>query len=226
MEFLLDTVDIAAIQKYVNIIPLSGVTSNPSIVKKAGKIDFFSHMRQIRQIIGPDATLHAQVVGTTTDAMLDDAHHILKEIDDQVYIKVPTNEAGLAAIKQLKAENVNVTATAIYTTFQGNLAIAAGADYLAPYYNRMVNMDIDADRVIHDLATQIERDHAKTKILAASFHTVQQVNAAFANGAQAATMGADILQTALNVPAIGAAVADFTHDWESLYGQDSTITSL
>ena len=73
MEFLLDTVHIEDIKKYVDIIPLSGVTSNPSIVKKEGRIDFFKHMRAVRQIIGDQATLHIQAVGQTTDAMLQDA---------------------------------------------------------------------------------------------------------------------------------------------------------
>ncbi|RRK10085.1 fructose-6-phosphate aldolase [Lactiplantibacillus garii] len=226
MEFLLDTVHIDDIKKYAGIIPLSGVTSNPSIVKKEGKIDFFKHMRAIREIIGDQATFHIQAVGQTTEAMVEDAHTILKNVDDNVYVKIPTNEAGLAAIKQLKAEDVNVTATAIYTKFQGYLAMSAGADYLAPYYNRMVNMNINADEVIGELSTQIMRENSRTKILAASFHTVQQVNSAFEMGAQAATMSADIFKTALTAPAIGAAVNDFTADWESLYGQGSTISSL
>lgn len=226
MEFLLDTANLATIEKYNKIIPLSGVTSNPSIVKKEGKIDFFPHMRKIRAIIGKDKTFHIQVVGQTMSEMVEDAHTILKNVDADVYIKIPTNEQGLAAMKILKAEGVHITATAIYTEFQGNLAIAAGADYLAPYYNRMVNNNIDADEVIKHLSAQIERSQAKTKILAASFHTVQQVNAAFANGAQAATLGADILKTALNIPAIGDAVATFTNDWEETFGEGETVSSL
>lgn len=226
MEFLLDTVHIDDIKKYAGIIPLSGVTSNPSIVKKEGKIDFFNHMRTIREIIGDQASFHIQAVGQTTDTMIEDAHTILRNVDDNVFVKIPTNEAGLAAIKELKAEGINVTATAIYTKFQGYLAMTAGADYLAPYYNRMVNMNINADEVIGELSTQIMRENSTTKILAASFHTVQQVNSAFEMGAQAATMSADILQTALTAPAISAAVDGFTNDWESVYGQGSTISSL
>lgn len=226
MEFLLDTVHIEDIKKYASIMPLSGVTSNPSIVKKEGQIDFFPHMRAIRAIIGDQASFHIQAVGQTTEAMIQDAHTILENVDDNVFVKIPTNEAGLAAIKQLKAEGVNVTATAIYTKFQGYLAMSAGADYLAPYYNRMVNMNINADEVIGELANQIARENSTTKILAASFHTVQQVNSAFEMGAQAATMGVDILKTGLSAPAIGAAINDFTADWESLYGKDSTIASI
>lgn len=226
MELLLDTVHLDDIKKYDQIVTLAGVTSNPSIIKKEGKINLFQHLQQIRQMLGKKRALHVQVVGQTTEAMVADARLILAKIDPAVYIKIPTNEAGLAAMKILKKENVKITATAIYSEFQGRLAIAAGADYLAPYYNRMVNLGLDAQRILSNLANQIARDDAQTKILAASFHTVEQVNEAFQAGCQAATMGADIFQTALNNPAIQEAVADFTADWESMYGSKTTITSL
>ncbi|GAF39985.1 fructose-6-phosphate aldolase [Agrilactobacillus composti DSM 18527 = JCM 14202] len=226
MEFLLDTIDIPTITKYNQILPLAGVTSNPTIVKKAGKVDFFQQMRQIRQILDKGATLHAQVVSQDVPGMLADAHAILDNIDDQVYIKVPTTENGLAVMKQLKAEGHHVTATAIYTKFQGLLAIGAGADYIAPYYNRMANMNIDAAEVVHCFAQTIAQTHSTTKILAASFHNVGQVTAAIENGAQAVTMGADIVAAGLGMPAIASAVQDFGADWESLYGPGATVTSL
>ncbi|WLV76875.1 fructose-6-phosphate aldolase [Lacticaseibacillus parahuelsenbergensis] len=226
MEFLLDTIHIADIEKYAKIISLAGVTSNPTIVKKEGKANFFDHMRQIRSIIGRDKSLHVQAVGQTTDVIVKDAFAIVSNIDEDVFVKVPTNEAGLAAIKILKQNDVHVTATAIYSEFQGRLAIEAGSDYLAPYYNRMINMGIDAKQVIKHLAYQIALQHAPTKILAASFHTVGQVNDAFQAGAQAATMGVDILRSALQNPAISNAVLDFTKDWESVYGVGTNIATL
>lgn len=226
MEFLLDTVHIPDIEKYNEIIPLNGITSNPTICKKEGHFDFFNHMRTIRKIIGLEKTLHVQAVGQTTAEMIQDAHTILNEIDDQVYIKIPTNEAGLKAIKQLKSEHVNVTATAIYTSFQGLLAIQSGADYIAPYYNRMSNMNINAAQVINDFATTITRNQAHTKILAASSHNIEQVTTAFSAGAQAVTLGIDTLQSGLTMPAIKQAITDFTTDWEETFGSKTTITSL
>ncbi|MFT8312294.1 MAG: fructose-6-phosphate aldolase [Sporolactobacillus sp.] len=226
MEFLLDTIHLDAIKRYVKVIPLAGVTSNPSIVKKEGKIDLFTHLKTVRSIIGDQATLHVQVVSEDTEGMIKDAHTVLENVDRNVYIKVPVTEAGLAAIKRLKQENVNVTATAIYTKFQGYLAIQAGADYIAPYFNRMENMNIDAKASVAELAKAIERTGSRTKILAASFKNVGQVNTAFEAGAQAATMSADILASALGMPAINKAVTDFTADWESVFGKGETIYTL
>lgn len=226
MEFMLDTANLEEIKHYQRIAPISGVTSNPSIVKKEGKIDFFAHMNHIRQIIGPDKSLHIQVVATDYKGMLQDAKKILDKVDRDVFIKVPVNEVGLKVIKTLKKEGVNVTATAIYTKFQAYLAIAAGADYIAPYFNRMENVNVDPREAINQMAKEIKRTNSSTKILAASFKNASQVNGALENGAQAATMSPDIIKHALNLPTIEQAVNDFTHDWEEVFGENQPISKL
>lgn len=226
MEFMLDTANNADIKKFEKIIPLAGVTSNPSIVKNEGNIEFFSHMKQIRQIIGDDKSLHVQVVATDYEGMLKDAETILAKIDKNVFVKVPVSEEGIKIIKELKKREVNVTATAIYTKFQAYLAIAAGADYIAPYFNRMENLNIDPREAIAEMAKEISRTNSQTKILAASFKNVGQVNAALENGAHSATMGVDIIKSAFAMPSIEKAVVDFTSDWEASFGEGTTIASL
>ena len=226
MEFMLDTANIADIKKFEKIIPLAGVTSNPSIVKNEGNIEFFSHMKQIRQIIGDDKSLHVQVVATDYEGMLKDAETILAKIDKNVFVKVPVSEEGIKIIKELKKREVNVTATAIYTKFQAYLAIAAGADYIAPYFNRMENLNIDPREAIAEMAKEISRTNSQTKILAASFKNVGKVNAALENGAHSATMGVDIIKSAFAMPSIEKAVVDFTSDWEASFGEGTTIASL
>lgn len=212
MEFMLDTIDLEKIRYYQAVLPLAGVTSNPTILKQAGKIDFYAHLKEIQTIIG-SASLHVQVVGETVEEIICDAEEIIKHLDKEVYIKIPVNEAGLAAMKQLKQRGILLTATAIYTEFQGYLAIAAGADYLAPYYNRMENLNIDAADVIGTLVQEIDRTNSSSKVLAASFKNVAQVNQACRQGAQAITAGPDIFAQAFKMPAIQQAVTDFHNDW-------------
>lgn len=125
---------------------------------------------------------------------------------------------GRKVIRQLKADKINVTATAIYTKAQGFLAIAAGADYIAPYYNRMENMGIDSEDVIASFAEMIANDGAATQILAASFKNAGQVDKAFLAGAHTATVSPDVLENALQMPAILKTVDDFSEDWKTIYG--------
>ena len=226
MEFMLDTANISDIRKFIEIAPISGVTSNPSILKKEGKIEFFNHMKKIRNIIGEECTLHVQVIAQDYEGMMKDAKAILENIDKNVYIKVPTTQEGLKVMKALKEKNINVTATAIYTKFQAYLAIAAGADFIAPYFNRMQNLNIDPNEAIFEMANVIQRTNSKTKILAASFKNVTQVTSALENGAHAATMGVDIIEAALAMPSIHKAVDDFTNDWDTINGKGITIADL
>ncbi|MBS8091322.1 fructose-6-phosphate aldolase, partial [Streptococcus suis] len=54
MEFMLDTLNIEEIRKWAEVLPLAGVTSNPTIARKEGDIDFFERLHLIRDIIGPN----------------------------------------------------------------------------------------------------------------------------------------------------------------------------
>ncbi len=225
MEYLIDTANLDTIRHYCEFLPLSGVTSNPSIVKNEGKLDFFSHMRKIREMIGMEATLHIQVTAQDYDGMMADAKAILNRVDDQVYIKVPVTMAGIKAIKTLKGENVNVTATAVYSKAQAFMALEAGADYIAPYYNRMEAMGIDAAAVLWDIAQIIERYQYPTKILAASFKNVAQIDAAILAGAQAITAAPEIYADALTGKIVKDAVDVFSADWSVNYG-DRLISDL
>jgi transaldolase len=225
MEYLLDTANLETIRKFVEYFPITGVTSNPSIVKKEGKVDFFAHMNEIRSIIGNNRTLHVQVIATDVEGMLRDADTILNKIDNQVFIKVPVTMEGLKVIKILKAQGTNVTATAIYTKAQGFLALEAGADFIAPYYNRMENLGVDPEDVIASFAKMISQYGYSAKIVAASFKNIGQVNKAFLAGSQTATIDPAVLAGAFSMESIKKAVDDFASDWKAIYG-DKTIADL
>lgn len=224
MEFLFDTANLEDIRKYIEIYPVTGITSNPSILKAEGEIDFFTHMRAIRQLIG-ERMLHIQVTAQDCEGMIKDARAILKNVDDRIFIKIPTTEEGLKAMRILKAQGAGVTATAIYTKIQGFMAIACGVDFIAPYYNRMENLDIDSCETIASFRRMIDENGAETKILAASFKNIAQVNQALLAGAHTATLAPGLLHEAFGGAAIQKAVEDFHNDWVKIHG-NSMISDL
>ena len=226
MEFIIDTVNLEEIKEAVEYLPIVGVTSNPSIVKKTNPQDFFEHMKEIRKIIGQERSLHIQVISTDCDTIIKEAHRILKEIDDKVYIKVPVSYEGIKAIKLLKEEGINVTATAVYDLMQAYMALEAKADYIAPYVNRIGNLGADPFELINELSNQIMMDGYESKIVAASFKGVQQVKDALNNGAQAVTVPVEVLKQIFANPNIEKAVNDFNQDWYSMYGDNIGICDL
>jgi len=222
---MLDTANLKDITQGITTYPLSGVTTNPSLIKAESPSDFFGHLKKIREIIGPGRSLHVQTVCQDCEGIRKDAARIRSVLGENTYVKIPVTEEGLKAIRILAQQGCRVTATAIYTTMQGMLAALSGAQYLAVYYNRMMNIDIDANKVIKDLSGLLWANSGNCKLLAASFKNINQITSAYTNGASACTVGYELLQKGLHMPSIQEAVDDFGISWRSLYG-DKAIWDL
>lgn len=162
--------------------------------------------------------MHIQTIADDYEGIIKDARKIVESIDKDVYIKIPVTKDGLATIKTLKAEGFNITATAIYSEIQALLATELGADYLAPYVNRMTNLNSDPYEVINNVAYNIAATNSDTRILAASFKNINQVLKAVQAGSTHVTVGSDVVDLFLEDANISKAVNDFSKDWEEVYG--------
>lgn len=219
MKLIIDSANIKKIEEYLSYLPVDGVTTNPSILKKEGNIDFVTHMKEIRKLIGQEKSLHIQTIASDYEGIIRDAKRIVELIDKDVYIKIPVSKDGLRAIKQLKAEGFNITATAIYSEIQALLAKELGADYLAPYVNRMSNLNTDSFEVIRNVANNIAETQSTTRILAASFKNIDQVLGAVRAGSTHVTVGTDVIDTFLANANIDKAVNDFASDWNDIHSK-------
>lgn len=219
MKLVLDTANIEKVKEYIEYLPVEGVTTNPSILKKEGGVEPIQHLKRLQEIIGRDKDLHVQVIANDYQGILDDAHRIVENINDRVCVKVPVTNDGLKAIKRLTREGIRITATAIYTDMQALLAAEMGAEFLAPYINRMENLGIDPYETIYWLNGQLERSGLGTKILAASFKNVSQVTKTLSAGAEWVTLGEGVVDKLLGHANVQEAVRDFSKDWEDVYGR-------
>ena len=223
MEIILDTANLEDIRMYNDIYDITGITSNPTILAKE-KAEFFPLLLEIRSIIG-EKQLHVQVTGSTCEEMLKEAEALTGRLGKDTYIKVPANEEGIKTMKVLKSRGNRVTATAIYMPQQAMLAASGGADDVAPYFNRMNNINVDSKKAIGDMAWLFEHNQIQTKIVAASFKNTQQVMDALMAGAQAVTVSPELYTQMVENPMIDSAIAGFAADWEATYG-DKRIYEL
>lgn len=224
MIYMLDTANIEAIKKAVDLYPLAGVTTNPSIIAKENR-PFAEILREIRRAIGKDRMLHAQVMGKTADVMVPEAL-ALREIDPDLIIKVPVTPQGIKAMKSLKELSIRITATAILTPQQALMAAVAGAEFLAPYVNRLDNICANGTMVAAEIAHLIEVYQLDAKVLAASFKNVQQVHEVAKAGVQSVTIAPDVFDQLLVHPLTNSGVAGFTTDWDSVYGAGKTVLDV
>ncbi|MEG0958474.1 MAG: transaldolase family protein [Erysipelotrichaceae bacterium] len=216
MNFLLDTADLEEIKEGLDIFPLAGVTTNPSILAKSGQ-PMFKQLNAIRQLIGKDRMLHAQVMGDTCEEMLLDAAAMVKAVDKDLYIKVPVSREGLKAIRELKKQNYHVTATALFTYEQAILASRAGADFVAPYISRMMRNGIDAYGEVEAMEISFEENGMDTQVLAASFQNSDQIASCIASGAGYVTAKLVNLYEMIDHPLTDDAIQGFKGDWQKAY---------
>lgn len=222
MKILIDDANMEKIRELYNYYPVDGVTTNPSILAKGGR-NPYEALKEIREFIGKDADLHAQVISRKAEDMVTEGHKILAELGENTYIKIPAVPEGLKAIRILSGEGHRVTATAIYTPMQAFLAGKAGADYAAPYINRIDNLGADgigAAQAIHDI---FKKYGWKTEVLAASFKNSQQVLELCKYGIGAATIGADVMEGLISNASVTSAVEAFIMDFEGLCGKGKTM---
>lgn len=224
MLVMLDTADHQTIREGFEFFPLAGVTTNPSIVAKA-KGDFWAIQEGIRDLIGEKSLLFAQVVGETAEEMVAEAKLLQDRLGKNTYAKVPVTKEGLKAMTMIKNEGIGVLATAIFTPLQALLAARAGADWVAPYVNRIDNITGDGVGVIAAIRDIYDQAGIDTKIVAASFKNVQQVLECAKLGAEAVTVPGDILEKMLEHLMTDWSMDQFDRDWKAQYG-NRTISQL
>lgn len=219
MELYLDTSDVAAVRKLARVFPLAGVTTNPSIVA-AGKTPLEDLLPALQDALGGRGRLFAQVLSSTAEGMVADARKLRGIIAD-IVVKVPVNAEGLAAIKLLKAEGIPTLGTAVYGAGQGLLSALAGAEYVAPYVNRMDAQGGDGIQTVCDLQRLLTLHAPGAKVLAASFKTPRQALDCLLAGCEAITLPLDVAQQFIAAPAVDAAIVKFEQEWMSAFGRSA-----
>lgn len=224
MKLLIDDANIQLIKEIYDFYPVDGVTTNPSILAKAGR-NPFELLTEIRDYIGSEDELHVQAVAQKAEDMMEEADKIAGTLGENTIIKIPAIPEGFRAMKVLSREGFKLTATAIYTPLQAYLAAKCGADYAAPYVNRIDNLGYNGIQVTKTIQDIIVKNGFKTQILAASFKNSQQVQELCQYGIAAATIAPDVIQALVASPVITNAVADFIDDFETLTGPGKTMVT-
>ena len=217
MELYLDTADVAAVTRLARIFPLAGVTTNPSIIASS-KTPPEVVLPALKEALGGRGRLFAQVMAPQADGMVEEAHRLCAIINDLV-VKVPVTAEGLAAIKQLRAAGIPTLGTAVYGAAQGLLAALAGAEYVAPYVNRLDAQGGDGIQTVSELQQLLTLHAPGAKVLAASFKTPRQALACLLTGCASITLPLEVAEQMIAAPAVTAAVEKFDQEWLAAFGK-------
>ena len=217
MIYLADSANAKDILALIDRFPIEGVTTNPTIVARE-KGNFHKLLFAIRKVIGSDMMLHVQTMQTEACAMAREAITLKEALGGNFYVKIPATAEGLKAIRMLRGKGIQTTATAIFSAQQALLCAKAGADFVAPYVNKLSDICVDAIGVVGEIVREFDRFDLKTQVLSASFRNVDQVNQVALMGSHAITLPVSFYDKLIAHPMTELALAGFEADWRGVYG--------
>jgi len=209
MKFFIDTAEIDDIRELAATGLVDGVTTNPSLIMKAGR-DIIEVTREICSIV--DGPVSAEVTATEAGAMIEEGRH-LAQIAPNIAIKVPLTWDGLKACKALTGAGHMVNVTLCFSASQALLAAKAGATFISPFIGRLDDTGLDGMELIADIRQIYDNYQFKTQILAASIRSVNHVATAAKIGADVATIPPDVVRKLASHPLTDKGLAAFLADW-------------
>jgi transaldolase len=208
MKLFLDTAEYDEIKQAVDWGILDGVTTNPTLIAKAGQ----DHETQVKRICGIIGNVSAEVVSEKKDDILVEGRR-LASWHTNVIVKVPMTPDGLAAGKILGAEGTRINVTLCFSVNQALLAAAIGAYIVSPFVGRIDDINEDGMQVVRDIVSAYRQQNIKTKVLAASLRGPLHVSQAALAGADIGTMPFGVLQSMLKHPLTDAGLKRFKEDY-------------
>ena len=208
MKLYLDTAIYEEIEEAVKWGVIDGITTNPTLIAKAGH----DHEEQVKRICGIIGNVSAEVVSEKADDMVVEGRRIAAW-HKNVIVKVPLTPDGLAAGKVLAGEGTRVNVTLCFSVNQALLAAAIGAYIISPFAGRLDDINEDGMRVVGDIVSAYRQQSIKTKVLAASIRNPTHVTQAALAGADIATMPYSVLKMLFNHPLTDAGQKKFLEDY-------------
>lgn len=212
MKFFIDTANIDEIKEINSWGILSGVTTNPTLIAKEGKV-FEDVISEIAKIVpGP---VSAEVISTDSQGMINEAMK-LKDIGDNVIIKIPMTEEGLKAVSFLSKKGIKTNVTLVFSVSQAILAARSGATYISPFLGRLDDIGVNSKDLIGNISKIFEIYDIKTEIIAASIRTPNNILDSLLAGCDIATVPYKVFKQMVKHPLTDNGLDKFLNDFSNV----------
>ena len=186
MKLFLDSAIIKDIDGRLQSGVISGVTTNPTLIKKSGREPDDVYADLIQDLRVEDVSI--EVNGQFADQLIENGIQYGKLWQDQATIKLPCTPEGIRACKTLSYMGIRTNMTLVFSVSQAILCALAGATYVSPFVGRLDDNGHDGIGLIRAIATIYCHENVETKILAASIRDASTVSKAFTAGAHICTI--------------------------------------
>ncbi|MFW6135363.1 MAG: fructose-6-phosphate aldolase [Chloroflexota bacterium] len=213
-QIFLDTADLDQIREAASWGVLDGVTTNPTLMMRAGTVDLKENTLKIVNVVqGP---VSAEVLSTDAQGMIDEAREILSW-SEHVFVKIPTTPDGLKAMQEISSwPNGRVNATLIFSASQAFLVAKSGASYASVFVGRMDDAGFDGMEVVRETRDIFDIYGFDCQLLAASIRHPAHVREALLAGADIITVPFSVLKKMIRSPFTDAGLESFLADWREI----------
>lgn len=211
MLIFLDTVDVKAIEMFVGLRVVDGITTNPSLLAHA-KLAPIDCIKKILTIF-PHGTINIEITESQCDKAYAQALKI-RELGDNVVVKIPAHISYIPLIRRLIDEKIPVNTTLVFSVVQAVLMGKLGVQYISPFIGRLDDSGVDGITVLKDIINAYAFYGFSTTILAASLRTVDHINRALTLGVDSITVSPALLVQACSHLLTEQGIAKFTQDWQ------------
>jgi transaldolase len=208
MRFFVDTADYDEIKTAVGWGVVSGITTNPTLIARAGQ----DHETQVKRICELVGDVSAETVTEKKEDLIVEGRRIASW-HKNVIVKVASTPDGLAAGRVLAGEGIHINVTLCFTVNQALLAAAIGAYFISPFVGRLDDIGEDGIALVRDIVTAYRQQGIKTKVLAASLRHPMHVTQSALAGADIATMPFKVLEQLYKHPLTDAGIERFMADY-------------
>lgn len=212
MKLFIDTANINDIKKANDMGVICGVTTNPSLIAKEGRM-FEEVVKEITSIV--DGPISAEVISLDSEGMVKEALELVK-LHKNIVIKVPMTVEGLKAVKMLNKENIKTNVTLIFSAGQALLAAKAGATYVSPFVGRLDDISTNGMELIEEIVDIFNNYNIDTEIIAASIRHPMHVTQAARLGCHIATIPLKVIEQLTKHPLTDKGIEQFLKDWETV----------
>jgi transaldolase len=210
MKFFIDTANIAEIKDAHSMGMVDGVTTNPSLIAKEGRI-FEDIIKEICEIV--DGPISAEVISTDYDGMIQEARK-LAEIHDNIVVKIPMTIDGIKATKTLTEEGIKTNVTLVFSPLQALMAAKAGATFVSPFVGRIDDISSDGMLLVEQIVEIYGNYAFDTQVIVASVRNPLHVLDAALIGADIATIPYSVLSRLASHPLTDKGLKAFLDDWK------------
>jgi transaldolase len=210
MKFFIDTANIDEIKEAHAMGMVDGVTTNPSLIAKEGRV-FEDVIKEISEIV--DGPISAEVISLDAPGMVKEARELAK-IHKNIVIKVPMTVEGLKATRQLSDEKIKTNVTLIFSPLQALMAAKAGATYVSPFVGRLDDVSHDGMQLVEQIVEIFANYAYDTEIIVASVRNPLHVLDSALAGADIATIPFNVLSKLASHPLTDKGLKAFLADWE------------